>query len=387
MLVWQSTNLCNLRCRHCFIAERPKTDLDTAGVRAVFENVARGLDPSQVRVAISGGEATIRRDLPEIVRHIGDLGFAEVGLASNGFLLGQHREMLDALVESGLVSLNVSLDGPAEYHNALRRHPKAYDSAMVAILHALRAHRDALDTTVTVSVSPGNFKTYPQVLDLAEQLGIRYAKIVSVMPYGDGAKNSDLGLSDEQLVQLLEDVAARREAFLAERTPLLVSMTCDGFLGRFEGASRSGLFNCPAGSSVAAILQDGRLSACAQLTQAFSVAGDLRTQPFDVLWRDGFRPFRDRRWLRKGPCERCEEWRYCQGGSLHDRSEEGELLRCHALRVRDAMEARREPRERSVGSEPGSTPRAISRTARGEASAARPARSAPRGSSPPRRRR
>ena len=340
VLVWQATNQCNLRCRHCFVTERPRDDLDTTAVRKVFDNVASGVDPSTVRVGISGGEATLRQDLPEIVAHLAATGFSEVGLASNGFLLGQHPQQLDALVQAGLVSLNVSLDGPAHYHNELRRHPQAYDLALAALLHALRAHPEALDTTVTLTVAPGNLRTYPFVLDLVEQLGIRYVKMVAVMPFGEGAANADLGLTDEQFVRLLEDVAARRASFAAQRTPMLVSMTCDGFLGRFEGSARGGLFNCPAGVIVGAVLRDGRLSACAQLTQPFSVAGDLRREPFERLWRDGFRELRERRWLRRGPCASCGEWRYCQGGSLHDRAPDGALLRCNALRIRRALEGR-----------------------------------------------
>ena len=275
-----------------------------------------------------------------LVRHMLDAGFSGVGLASNGFLLGQHRERLDELVKAGLGSLNLSLDGPAEYHNALRRHPKAYDLAISALVHALRFYSEVLEVVVTISVSPGNFQTYPIILELLEQLGVPYVKIVAVMPYGEAEHAADLGLSDEQFVQLLENATRIRRCFDAGETPMRVSMTDDGFLGCFEGASRDGFLNCPAGVDTAAILQDGRLSACAQMTQPFSVAGDLRSESFASLWKDGFREFRNRRWLHKGMCSRCVEWRYCQGGSMHDRAADGTPLRCNALRVRRALEAR-----------------------------------------------
>jgi MoaA/NifB/PqqE/SkfB family radical SAM enzyme len=77
------------------------------------------------------------------------------------------------------------------------------------------------------------------------------------------------------------------------------------------------------------------------MTQPFSVAGSLLHHPFQKLWREGFRELRDRRWMHRGLCARCGEWRYCQGGSMHDRSPDGKPMRCSAQRVRRALEARR----------------------------------------------
>lgn len=336
-LVWHATHGCNYRCRHCFVEPTTtRDDLDTREALRVFDNVARSVPRGQVRVGISGGEPTLRKDLPEVVRHINSLGFVNTGLASNGFLLGRHPERLDALVEAGLRCLNVSLDGPPEYHNALRRHPRAYDMAVAALRHAA-THR-GLDLSITVTVSPDNQQLYPHVFDVAGELGVSLVKVVSVEPYGRGAANPDLHLDNEALVTLLRDVAARRVAYEQQRTPLLVTMTDDGFLGCFEGSVRSGLFQCPAGVSLAAILHDGRLSACPQLKQDFSQQGNLLVHDFGALWRDGFRPFRQREWLHQGACRNCAEWRYCMGGSLHDRGESGELLRCNTQRLRQVWE-------------------------------------------------
>ncbi len=53
------------------------------------------------------------------------------GLVTNGLLLSRQR--LDRLLQAGLHSITVSLDGPEDAHNWLRRHPESFRRASQAI--------------------------------------------------------------------------------------------------------------------------------------------------------------------------------------------------------------------------------------------------------------
>jgi radical SAM protein with 4Fe4S-binding SPASM domain len=335
-LIWQSTIACNLRCSHCAAPKVSSGDLTLDELKPIFDDIASGIDTSKVRVGITGGEPLIRRDLHLAIAHLVGLGFKNVGIVSNGFLLGRHPERLDELVEHGLGHLCVSLDGLEEDHNRRRRHPKSFQFARAALERARTKH-PKLGTSITVSVSSDNYDRFHEVVAFAEQLGVPVVKIVAVMPYRRAAENSELILDDARYVQLLQRVAAHRRAYAKGQTKVQVTMTDDGFVGAFEGHVRDGLFNTSIGVSVATLWHDGRLAGCPQIPQDFNFQGDLRADTFARLWREEFKIFRNRAWLKKGECRKCEDWRYCMGGSLHDRDMDGNLLRCNALRVRNAI--------------------------------------------------
>lgn len=97
---------CNLACDYCTI---------TPGMRRramPAERVAREIDRAAARgfreVAFTGGEPTIRPDLPALVKHAKRRGFEHVKVASNG-LRYAHAEYLDHLVACGVDRFHVSV--------------------------------------------------------------------------------------------------------------------------------------------------------------------------------------------------------------------------------------------------------------------------------------
>ena len=66
--------------------------------------VAMGID----QVRLTGGEPTVRRDLPKLVRSLGQIeGLKSISLTTNGYLL---KNLAGPLAEAGLTRINVSLD-------------------------------------------------------------------------------------------------------------------------------------------------------------------------------------------------------------------------------------------------------------------------------------
>lgn len=108
------TDRCNFRCSYCMPKEVYGEDyafLPTSEL-LTFEEIHRltrlfvSLGVSKIR--LTGGEPLMRRGLPELVAKIGFLnGVEDIGLTTNGVLLGQQAE---PLYEAGLRRLNVSLD-------------------------------------------------------------------------------------------------------------------------------------------------------------------------------------------------------------------------------------------------------------------------------------
>src|SRR3954463_4988494 len=76
------------------------------------ERVAREIDRAAARgfreIAFTGGEPTIRSDLPQLARHARRRGFEHVKVASNG-LRYAHAAYLDHLLEHGVDRFHMSM--------------------------------------------------------------------------------------------------------------------------------------------------------------------------------------------------------------------------------------------------------------------------------------
>ena len=111
---------CNLACTYCTITDEMRQ-------RALpTERVAREIDRAASRgfreIAFTGGEPTIRSDLPALVRHARRRGFEHVKVASNG-LRYAHAAYLEHLVESGVDRFHMSMHAFTEdaYEATVRR--------------------------------------------------------------------------------------------------------------------------------------------------------------------------------------------------------------------------------------------------------------------------
>ncbi len=117
------TDRCNLRCVYCMPAEGmqwlPKDDLLTYEEIARFARVCLTLGVTGIR--LTGGEPTVRADLPSLVRMLHALAPGlDLSLTTNGLKL---TTLADELREAGLTRVNVSLDtlDPARFHRLARR--------------------------------------------------------------------------------------------------------------------------------------------------------------------------------------------------------------------------------------------------------------------------
>jgi cyclic pyranopterin phosphate synthase len=111
---------CNLACTYCTITDEMRRRALPA------ERVAREIDRAAARgfkdIAFTGGEPTIRGDLPLLVRYARRRGFEHVKVASNG-LRYAYAEYLEALIACGVDRFHVSVHAwrDAAYERTVRR--------------------------------------------------------------------------------------------------------------------------------------------------------------------------------------------------------------------------------------------------------------------------
>jgi uncharacterized radical SAM superfamily Fe-S cluster-containing enzyme len=117
------TNRCDLRCPVCFAsaATRPVYEPSFGLIASMLENLRANRPAPPPGLQLSGGEPTLRNDLPDIVRKAKELGFRNVQVNTNGIRIARDPGFLRDLVAAGLGTLYLQFDGLSDdVYRALR---------------------------------------------------------------------------------------------------------------------------------------------------------------------------------------------------------------------------------------------------------------------------
>lgn len=325
-LFWECTLQCNMSCRHCGsdckVAPAVK-DMPAADFLGVIDSITPHVDPHQLFIIFTGGEALLRPDIEDVGMELYRREYPW-GVVTNGFLLDEKR--LESLMASGMHSITVSLDGFEEQHNWIRRHPQSFVKAVEAI-KLLARQKDILWDVVTC-VNPRNYPHLEEFKEFLVSLGVPAWRLFSIFPMGRAASDPELQLSDEQFCGILDFIEETRHVTSA----IDVSYACEGFLGPYEQRVRDHFFYCRSGVEVASIRCDGAISGCTSV-RGHMDQGNIYRDDFWDVWQNRFRVMRDRSWARKDQCKGCKVWRYCEGSGLHLYDDNGNLLVCHYHRI------------------------------------------------------
>jgi cyclic pyranopterin phosphate synthase len=177
------TDRCNYRCRYCMpedVAHSEPSDIcsfeETAALVACF--VALGVS----RLRLTGGEPTIRKDLPSLVAMLRALpGVDDIALSTNGHLL---PSLAEPLRRAGIDRLNVSLDSldPARFRRLTGR------GDLASVLGGLETARSLGFTSIKTNAVVLRGENDGELGDLAAYAWARgfMPRFIEPMPMADG---------------------------------------------------------------------------------------------------------------------------------------------------------------------------------------------------------
>ena len=190
--IWETTQACDLACRHCRASAQPERDpaeLTTGEAKALMDRL-REFGP--IVFVFSGGDCFKRPDIVELVEHGARLGL-RMGITPATTPLAT-PELLAQLKEVGLTRLAVSLDGSnAAIHDEFRQVPGSFD-------HGLRILRQAqevgLSTQVNTVIRKANLADLDAMTALMTTLGVVFWEVFFLVPMGR-AKPEDVASAEE----------------------------------------------------------------------------------------------------------------------------------------------------------------------------------------------
>lgn len=159
------TSRCDLVCPVCFAsAGRHGVDMPIGEISIALDRLKAG--SAQVHIQLSGGEPTVRDDLPEIVALVRAKGFDFVQLNTNGMRLGREPAYVAELVDAGLDCIFLQFDGVSD---AVYRQLRGRDLLAEKRLAIASARAAGVGVVLVPTLVPGvNTQEIGAIVDFAK---------------------------------------------------------------------------------------------------------------------------------------------------------------------------------------------------------------------------
>jgi uncharacterized radical SAM superfamily Fe-S cluster-containing enzyme len=147
------TNRCNLRCPICFansavsgyVYEPSRED-----VRNMLQTLRQIKPIPPNALQFSGGEPTVRQDLPDLIRTAKELGFDHIEVNSNGVKLADSVDYCRELLDAGASTIYLQFDGVTSEPYVIIRGRDLLETKMKAIENCRQAGLTSLVLVPTV---------------------------------------------------------------------------------------------------------------------------------------------------------------------------------------------------------------------------------------------
>ena len=180
LVIWETTQACDLACKHCRAEAQPNRhpdELSTAEAKQLLEDVRRF---GPIIFVFSGGDCMKRRDIVELIDHGTQLGLCMAITPATTPLTT--REELQAMKDAGLSRLAISLDGShAGIHDEFRQVAGSFEHG----LRILRTSQEiGLSTQVNTVVAKHNLDDFENLIALMTEVGIVFWEVFFLIPMG-----------------------------------------------------------------------------------------------------------------------------------------------------------------------------------------------------------
>jgi radical SAM protein with 4Fe4S-binding SPASM domain len=300
-VIWDCSRRCNLNCLHCGATkEKYEKELSTKQIKDLINQ----LSDMKVRFfAATGGEPLLRKDILEVMDYASKKGL-KTGLATNGFFIDEIKSK--KIKEAGISSIQISLDGPEEVHNKIRRNELSFQNAINAIKNLQKQKIKLL--SVATTASPFNFDCLMELKKILLRLKVKNWRICVVMPIGRADKS--LMLSPHNLKELFEFISSNKDDIkiqMGENLP---------FLAEYETKIRNSPLICPVGFTACCIGTDGYVRGCPEMPDVEKFReGSILEKSFKEIWNVGFKKYRERVAIKEDKkCADCKNKNECYGG-------------------------------------------------------------------------
>jgi radical SAM protein with 4Fe4S-binding SPASM domain len=286
------TYRCNNDCVHCYNVEHPSLEtpplspgsrrlpkrMDGPGVRDELSTsdwkriIDRAWELGIPHIIFTGGEPTLREDLPELIAHAERNGQI-TGLNTNARRLSD-ASYVEQLVEAGLDHVQVTLESSeSEVHDRMVQTKGAFHQTVRGLKNVLASPLYVMTNTTMLRT---NIHTIPGTLDFLAETGVPTIGLNALIYAGRG-RVVGTGLAESELSALL--VTAREKT--EQHSQRLIWYTPTQYCSFDPMTLELGVKGCTAALYNMCVEPDGNVLPCQSYYQPL---GNLVSDEWDSIW-------------------------------------------------------------------------------------------------------
>jgi len=294
------TYRCNNDCAHCYNSRpRDYPEISTSDWQHVLD---RCWEIGIPHIVFTGGEPTLRNDLPQLIAHAEQNGQI-TGLNTNGRRLSD-QGYVNALIQAGLDHVQITLEShDPQIHDGMVRARGAWKQTIAGLQNVLETPLYVMTNTTMLS---NNSASLTQTLEFLANIGVPTVGLNALIYSGRGL-TVDTGLPERELPPLLNtarEITTRHNQRLIWYTP---TQYCNFDPVQLE----LGVKGCTAALYNMCIEPNGDVLPCQSYYQPL---GNILTTPWVRIWNHELSiHLRDRKGI-PAKCTSCSLVSECGGG-------------------------------------------------------------------------
>lgn len=290
------TYKCNEKCRHCYITEDNRVELNTEKIKSILDDLS---DMNVLNIVFTGGDIFTRSDAFEILEYANSKRFV-VDILTNGNLLNGSDCIRLKQLYPRCIHFSVYSHIP-EKHDAITQ----VKGSFAKTLYAIKACSSiGIPVNLKTPVFSETLEDVPGIVELANEIGCTVEISRNITPKKNG------------------DLTPLKMEIKSEADNIGVIETIWNLIPETDSKPENTVVrerNCGAGSNSISISPYGEVFPCIMLSLC---VGNVYEQSIKEIWENSVKlkwwRNQNKRSLRKGceTCEYAEKCRYCPGESM-----------------------------------------------------------------------
>ena len=293
---------CPNNCIHCYAGGPHETaELNTAQWREVIDRI------SQIGVFIAtftGGEPTLREDLPELLQYAQNKGMV-TGLITNGRKL-KDKEYVKTLEKAGLDFVQVTLEShKPQIHDFMTATEGSWKETVVGIKNAVRSQ---IYVTTNTTLSKYNAPEFLKTIDYIKELGVTAFGCNSLIYSGKAnVVSQEFALPVEVLESLLTEILDKAQQLSLKFLWYTPTQYC-----RLDPVQLGlGVKSCTGAMINMCVGPNGDVYPCQSY---FESLGNILVDKWEQIWNSPLAvKIRNREYVEQ-KCKDCPQLQVCGGG-------------------------------------------------------------------------
>ncbi|PMQ00778.1 MAG: radical SAM/SPASM domain-containing protein [Dictyoglomus sp. NZ13-RE01] len=276
---WHITDLCNLRCKHCYQENFSKErDLSPDILRIILsdiENTLKSLDFDSLSINITGGEPLISPLFYPLLEVMEESKLINtVNIITNGIFLKNH---FDKIIKFKKINeIKVSLEGATERTNDYIRGKGNFKIVLENINYIREKFPEFKNLVLMLTLAKYNYKEVKDIYYLAKSLDIKGIILERFIPLGEGKNIKDMTLGNLEWYEVVSQIADLEKVSIRDLLPY------KAFYVDFAENTTYGAL-CNIGDESMALMPNGDVYPCRRLP---IIIGNLLHERFiDVYYK------------------------------------------------------------------------------------------------------